>query len=65
MEGLSNCLEGKISLNVECDPLVGPLVEEVIQTMEQGGTPDRHYYAQEQLFTPEALSQRFIEQRPY
>ena len=64
-QGLSNCLEGKISLNVECDPLVGPLVEEVIQTMEQGGTPDRHYYAQEQLFTPEALSQRFIEQRPY
>lgn len=64
-QGLSNCLEGKISLNVECDPLVGPLVEEVIQTMEQGGTPDRHYYAREQLFTPEALSQRFIEQRPY
>lgn len=64
-QGLTDCLEGKISLDVECDPLLGPLVEEVVQTLEEGGVPDRHYYAQERLFTPETLSQRFIEQRPY
>lgn len=64
-QGLSYCLEGKISLDVECDPLAAPLVEQVIQILEEGGTPDRHYYAPERLFTPETLSQRFIEQRPY
>lgn len=64
-QGLTYCLEGKISLEVECDPLVGPLVEEVIQTLTSGGAPDRHYYAQEQLFTPEDLTRELIEQRPY
>lgn len=64
-QGLTYCLEGKISLEVECDPLVGPLVEEVIRTLEEGGAPDRHYYARERLFTPEDLTQELIDQRPY
>ena len=64
-QGLTYCLEGKISLEVECDPLAGPLVEKVIQTLQAGGTPDKHYYAQERLFTPEDLTQEFISQRPY
>ena len=50
---------------MECDPLAGPLVEKVIQTLQAGGTPDKHYYAQERLFTPEDLTQEFISQRPY
>lgn len=64
-QGLSYCLEGKISLEVECDPLVGPLVEEVVRILEAGGAPDKHYYPQEQLFTAQDLSQEFIDQRPY
>lgn len=64
-QGLTYCLEGKISLEVECDPLVGPLVEEVIRTLEEGSAPDRHYYARERLFTPEDLTQELIDQRPY
>ena len=64
-QGLILCLEGRISLAVECNPLLGPLVEEVIRTLEAGRTPERHYYGQEQLFTQQDLSQDFIDQRAY
>lgn len=64
-KGLTYCLEGKISLNVECDPLTGPLVEEIIQTLEEGGVPDKHCFARERIFTSEDLTKSFIEQRPY
>lgn len=63
--GLTACLEGKISLDVECDPLLGPLAEQVIQALEEGRVPDRHYYARERLFTPEDLTRDFIDQRLY
>lgn len=64
-QGLVCCLEGKISLDVECDPMMAPLVEQVIQAMEEGKTPDKHQYIQERLFTPEDLSWAFVDQRPY
>lgn len=64
-QGLTYCLEGRISLEIECDPLMGPLVEEVIQTLQSGGVPDKHHYTREQIFTPEDLSQAFIDRRPY
>lgn len=64
-QGLTCCMEGKISLEVECNPLMGPLVEEVIQLLESGGTPDKHYYTQEQVFTPEDLTRDLINQRSY
>ena len=44
---------------------MGPLVEEVVQILEAGGTPEKHYYTQEQLFTPEDLTWKLIEQRIY
>lgn len=64
-QGLDYCLEGKISLEVECDPLVGPQVEQIIQILERGDVPDKHYYTRERLFTPEDLTREFIDQRPY
>lgn len=64
-QGLDYCLEGKISLEVECDPLVGPQVERIIQILERGDVPDKHYYTRERLFTPEDLTREFIDQRPY
>ena len=64
-QGLTYCLEGKISLEVECNPMMAPLVEEVFQLLKEGGTPDKHYYTREQLFTPEDLTREFIDQRAY
>ena len=62
---LTSCLEGKIALAVECNPLLGPLVEEAIQTMEAGGTPEKHRYVEEQIFTSESLTEALIESREY
>ena len=62
---LAQCLEGRIALAVECNPLLGPLVEEVIRTMEAGGTPEKHRYVEEQIFTAEDLTEALIEAREY
>lgn len=45
--------------------MMAPLVEEVFQLLKEGGTPDKHYYTQERLFTPEDLTREFIDQRAY
>ncbi len=62
---LTECLKGKISLAVECNPLLGPLVEEVIQVMEAGGTPEKHRYVKERAFTREDLTEALITNREY
>ena len=62
---LAECLEGRISLAVECDPLLGPLVEEVIQAMEAGQVPAKHQYPEEQLFTAADLSEALLAERAY
>lgn len=64
-QGLTYCLEGKISLEVECDPLVGPLVEEVLLSLASGQPPEKHFYAQEEVFTPETLTRALIDGRAY
>lgn len=64
-QGLALCLEGKIALAAECDPLLGPIVERIILTLEAGDTPEKHRYTQERLFTASSLSQALIDQRAY
>lgn len=62
---LTKCLDGEIALAVECNPLLGPLVEEVVRTMEAGGTPEKHHYVSERTFTSDSLTQALIESREY
>ena len=62
---LTECLRGKISLAVECNPLLGPLVEEAVRAMEAGRTPEKHRYVEEQAFTGEDLTEALIEGREY
>ena len=62
---LKECLDGKIALAVECNPLLGPLVETAIQAMEEGRTLEKHYYVEEQVFTAENLTVELIESRKY
>lgn len=63
--GLTACLEGQISLNVECNPLHGPRVEKIIQQIEAGQTPEKMYYVEETYFQAEDLTAEFIEERAY
>ncbi|MCD7883581.1 MAG: ABC transporter substrate-binding protein [Lachnospiraceae bacterium] len=63
--GLTACMEGSINLDVECNPLHGPLVEEIIEQLEAGGTPRKLSYVEETYFTPDILTAEFIESRGY
>lgn len=63
--GLKQCRNGKIALAVECNPLLGPLVADIIQTIEAGEIPEKRHYVQEQSFTPDMLTEEFIANREY
>lgn len=63
--GLKYCLDGKISLAVECNPLLGPLVAEVIQTLESGKVPEKQQFIEEQQFTKATLTEEIIAKRQY
>ena len=62
---LKLCLEGKIALAVECNPLLGPLVEEIIETMEAGQIPQKQHYIAEKQFTSKTITQQMIDSREY
>lgn len=63
--GLSYCLEGKIALNVECNPLQGPYVADMIQRMERGETVEREKYIDETSFDCFTITKSMIEGRGY
>lgn len=48
--GITDTLSGKIICNTECNPLHGPRVEEIIKTLESGGTPEKKAYVEEGIF---------------
>ncbi len=43
-------LEDKISVIAECNPLLGPRVESIIEALEAGLTPEKYTYVDESLF---------------
>lgn len=59
------CMAGKISLAVECNPLLGPMVEEIVRTLESGKVPQKRQYIPEQQFTPDTLTEEIIANREY
>lgn len=59
------CMDGKISFAVECNPLLGPLVEEAIRTLEAGQPLEKHHFVEEQSFTAGDLSAELVESRKY
>ena len=63
--GLEGCLAGQIALDVECNPLHGPYVANIIQHMEAGQAPPRTTYTTEGSFTADTLSAAQIDARPY
>ena len=48
--GITDTQSGKIILNTECNPLHGPRVEEIIKTLESGGTREKKAYVEEGVF---------------
>ncbi len=64
-QALQLCLEGKISVCVECNPLHGPRVAALIRQLEAGETPAKLTYVDETFFSPSLLSEERIRQREY
>lgn len=62
---LESCLDGKINLCMECNPLQGPRVAELIQALERGETVPRESYVPETFFTPDTLTPERIAERAY
>ncbi len=44
-------LEGKITCIAECNPLHGPRVQAIIETLEAGKTPEKFSYVDEEIFS--------------
>ena len=60
-------LSGEISLDVECNPLHGPRVEQIIKNMleKEGGIPPKYTYVKETSFTVSNLTEEIIAERGY
>jgi len=63
--GLEYCMAGKIGLTVECNPLQGPYVDEIIKSLENGETVDRIKYIDETQFDCFTITQKIIDSRGY
>ena len=64
-EALQYCMDGKIDLCVECNPLFGPRIRDMIEQYRRGDTIPKHVYVDEKVFTSEDLDQQFIDNREY
>ena len=54
--GLEKVKSRQFSADFECNPLAAPFVEEVIQTLQSGGQPDKEVYMEEHWFAlPDAI----------
>lgn len=62
---LELCMDGKIALAVECNPLLGPMVADIIQTLEAGKIPKKVNYVEETMFTKDILTEELIAARTY
>lgn len=62
---LNLCLEGKIALAVECNPILGPLVQDIIRALENDDIPNKEHYVSEAVFTRESLTEELIAGREY
>lgn len=64
-QALLYCREGKISVCIECNPMLGPLVESCISAMERGEKVDRYQYVDEGYFTSVDITDELLDSRSY
>ena len=64
-KGLEYCLDGRIALNVECNPLQGPYVDEMIKRLENEEPIERETYIHEAWFDSFTITQEMIDVRGY
>lgn len=62
---LQMTLEGLINCNVECNPLLGSQIANLIEMIEAGNTPPKTVYADESAFFYDTITQEIVDARPY
>lgn len=62
--GFERMVAGQINVDVECNPLEGPLVADLIQKLEKGGTVEKIQYIEEGVF-PADTAADIIDSRAY
>lgn len=62
--GFQRMIAGEINVDVECNPLEGPLVSEIIQKLEKGENVDRIQYVEEGVYPAETAGE-IISTRAY
>jgi len=63
--GLQATLDGDINFNVECNPLHGPRVRDIIELLESGGTPQKKEFVTEETFAAGIITQADLDARKY
>ncbi len=59
-EAINYVLQDKISLIAECNPLHGPRVQAIIESLEAGGTPDKLSFVDEEIFSADETIQSIL-----
>lgn len=62
--GFQKMIAGEINVDVECNPLEGPLVSEIIQKLEKGESVDKIQYVEEGVY-PADTAADIIDSRAY
>lgn len=62
--GFQKMISGEINVDVECNPLEGPLVSEIIQKLEKGESVDKVQYVEEGVY-PADTAADIIDSRAY
>lgn len=63
-DALQLVAEGKINVDIECNPEQGAYISEIIQKIENGESLEKKYYVEEQVFTMENVND-YLQQRTY
>ncbi len=62
---LQMVLDGKFNLDVECNPLHGPRIVELINDLEGGKEVNKDAYVTEEVFDCETITQEIVDARSY
>lgn len=62
--GFQKMIDGEINVDIECNPLEGPLVSELIQKLEKGEAVDKIQYVDEGVYPAETAAD-IIDSRAY
>ena len=62
---LEKVLAGEFNLDIECNPLHGPRLVSLIQSLEKGEKVEKNVYVEEEMFDAETITQAIVDARSY